>query len=393
MSSKKKEKKKDLELDNSLKSYIRKPTKIKAIRWTGENLDEIQDFCGDRCGYKNKQLYITNNGEGCECNVELNDYIVTEIEKSSELKVISQNNFIDFYEEFSDEFGLAGLLWGSLVVTPIELQKFLDEKGLDLSLELKKIQQKIEDESSKGFVSDELIEIKEMLTIYSNISNEAFVNLGEPTEIKEEMLTKDSNISNEAFVNLGEPTEIKEKMLTKDSVVSSAIGNDEYFDSSKMMAIGVKKEELRPYQIRIKNLTDEKLYDVDLFNYKHEKQNKIEYSCGMGVDYDKFLRILASNRLSEERVDLFRINAWCDYPKFRNKQLNSCLHTIYEEPNGISSSCPTGLGIYFSAYQMQSDIIDVRVDSLKIQLNNLLQLRLSYLMPETEMVITIFPSK
>ena len=98
MSSKKKEKKKDLELDNSLKSYIRKPTKIKAIRWTGDNLSEIQEFCGDRCGYKNKQLYITNNGEGCECNVELNDYIVTEIEKSSELKVISQNNFIDFYE-------------------------------------------------------------------------------------------------------------------------------------------------------------------------------------------------------------------------------------------------------------------------------------------------------
>jgi hypothetical protein len=160
-----------------------------------------------------------------------------------------------------------------------------------------------------------------------------------------------------------------------------------------MMAIVVKKEEIRPYQIRIKNLTDEKLYDVDLFNYKHEKQNKIEYSCGMGVDYDKFLRILASNTLSEERVDLFRINAWCDYPKFRNKQLNSCLHTIYEEPNGNYSSSPTGLGIYFSVYQQQSDIIDVRVDSLKIQLNNLLQLRLSYLMPETEMVITIFPSK
>ena len=221
----------------------------------------------------------------------------------------------------------------------------------------------------------------------------------ELTEIKEEMLTKDSNVvsmgNNEDLkeVVLDESNEIKEEMLTKGSVVSNAIGNDEYFDSSKMMAIGVKKEQLNPYQIRIKNLTDEKLYDVDLFNYKHDKQNKIEYSCGMGVDYDKFLRILASNTLSEERVDLFRINAWCDYPKFRNKQLNSCLHTIYEEPNGISSSCPTGLGIYFSAYQMQSDIIDVRVDSLKIQLNNLLQLRLSYLMPETEMVITIFPSK
>jgi hypothetical protein len=385
MSSKKKEKKKDLELDNSLKSYIRKPTKIKAIRWTGDNLSEIIEFCGDRCGYKNKQLYITNNGEGCECNVELNDYIVTEIEKSSELKVISQNNFIDFYEEFPDEFGIAGLLWGSLVVTPTELQKFLDEKGLDLSLELKKIQQKIEDESSKGVVSDELIEIKEMLTIYSNISNEAFVNLGEPTEIKEEMLTKDSNVVDfkvsEEVVS-DEPNEIFNFKVSD-------------FDSSKMMDIGVKKELLFPYQIRIKNLTDEKLYDVDLFNYEHEKQDKVEYSCGiMGVSYNMFLRHLSALSEPKEQVDLLRISALCDYAKFKSKQLNCRLDTIYEQVNGCSESVPTNIGMYFSPHQFQSDIIDINLtDGYKIKLFNQLQLRLSYLMPETEMIIKIFPSK
>ena len=235
---------------------------------------------------------------------------------------------------------------------------------------IKKIKKSFELESITGFTDE-------------NESSEESVN---QPPIKEEMLTKDSNV-----VSMGNNEDLKEVVLDESNEISDFKVSD--FDSSKMMAIGVKKEQMNPYQIRIKNLTDEKLYDVDLFNYKHDKQNKIEYSCGMGVDYDKFLRILASNTLSEERVDLFRINAWCDYPKFRNKQLNSCLHTIYEEPNGISSSCPTGLGIYFSAYQMQSDIIDVRVDSLKIQLNNLLQLRLSYLMPETEMVFTIFPSK
>lgn len=188
-------------------------------------------------------------------------------------------------------------------------------------------------------------------------------------------------------------TELNKKILGEPIKEDNSTISDELFDITTMVGKEIKKEQLNPYQIRIKNLTDEKIYDVDLFNYKHEKQNKIQYSCGMGVDYDRFLRILASNRLSEERIDLFRVNAWCDYAKFRNKQLHSCLHTIYEEPNGNSSSSPTAIGIYFSAYQQQADIVDVRVDSLKIQLNNLLQLRLSYLMPETEITITIFPSK
>jgi len=165
------------------------------------------------------------------------------------------------------------------------------------------------------------------------------------------------------------------------------------FNISNPIGKSIKEEKLNPYQIRIKNLTDEKLYDVDLFNYKHEKQNKIKYSCGMGVDYDKFLRILASNSLSEEKIDLIQFMAFCDYDKFRNKQIISSLSTIYEEPNGISSSIKTNIGNYFSAYQQQANIVDMKVDSLKIQLNNLLQLRLSYLMPETEIVITIFPCK
>lgn len=171
--------------------------------------------------------------------------------------------------------------------------------------------------------------------------------------------------------------------------------SDEFFDMSAILGKGkeVKKESLFPYQIHIKNLTDEKLYDVDIFNYEHDKQRKIEYSCTNGVPYERFLRSLSSNCLSEEKVDLFRLMAWCDYAKFQNKQLNCCLHTIYEKPNGNYSSVPTHVGIYFSAYQQQSSIVDVKNDGLKIQLNNELQLRLSYLMPETEITITIFPSK
>jgi hypothetical protein len=154
-----------------------------------------------------------------------------------------------------------------------------------------------------------------------------------------------------------------------------------------------KKESLLPYQIRIKNLTDEKLYDVDLFNYEHEKQNKVAYSCGMGVEYNRFLRNLSALSEAKEQVTLLRFQVWCDYPKFRSKQLNCCLHKIITNPNGRMQSEPLQVGNYFSAYKQQSDIIDIPMtDDNKIEFFNELQLRLSYLMPETEIIITIYPS-
>ena len=165
------------------------------------------------------------------------------------------------------------------------------------------------------------------------------------------------------------------------------------FNVSELGKGNSKKESLLPYQIRIKNLTDEKLYDVDLFNYEHEKQNKIAYSCGMGVEYNRFLRFLCALSEAKEQVKLLRVQVWCDYPKFRSKQLNCCLHRIIQNPNGCLESVPLQVGHYLSASQFQSDIIDIPMtDDNKIELFNELELRLSYLMPETEMIITIFPS-
>jgi hypothetical protein len=149
---------------------------------------------------------------------------------------------------------------------------------------------------------------------------------------------------------------------------------------------------LSPYTIRVKNLTDEKLYDVDLFNYEHEKQKKIEYSCIQGVSYQYFLRILSSWNQASEEIKTIRFSASCDYKKFQQKQLQTCLRIISTNPNGFSASVPNKLFIHFSAYQMQGNIIDVQfTDNDKIKLFNQLQLRLDYLMPETEMLIHIFP--
>jgi hypothetical protein len=153
-------------------------------------------------------------------------------------------------------------------------------------------------------------------------------------------------------------------------------------------------ENLAPYTIRVKNLTDEKIYDVDLFNYEHEKQKKIEYSCVHGVSYEYFLRILASYDKPSELIKMMRFSAFCDYHKFQNKQLRNCIRTIYTKLDGCSASIPTEIAIYMNAYQMQGNIIDVPIsDNQRIKFSNQLQLRLDYLMPETEMVIHLFPVK
>jgi len=155
-----------------------------------------------------------------------------------------------------------------------------------------------------------------------------------------------------------------------------------------------KKETLLPYQIRIKNLTDEKLYDVDLFNYEHEKQKKIEYSCIHGVSYEYFLRLLASYSEPIELIKMMRFSAFCDYSKFQNKQLRTFIRTIYTKLDGCSEYITTAISNYMNPYQQQSNIIEVLlVDEQRIKFSNQLQLRLDYLMPETEIVITIFPSK
>jgi hypothetical protein len=153
-----------------------------------------------------------------------------------------------------------------------------------------------------------------------------------------------------------------------------------------------KVQNLLPYIIHIKNLTDEKLYDVDLFNYEHDKQKKIEYSCSQGVPYENFLRQLASQNKASELITKMRFSAYCDYPKYQVKQLCSYIKTIITKSNGSSKTNTIHIQAYMSAYQQQSNIIEVTLtDEQKFEYSNQLQLRLDYLMPEAGMTIFLFP--
>ena len=58
---------------------------------------------------------------------------------------------------------------------------------------------------------------------------------------------------------------------------------------------------------------------MDLFNYDHEKQNKVAYSCTNGVPYDRFLGFLSALNEPKEEIRLIRFHANCDYNKFKSK--------------------------------------------------------------------------
>ena len=145
-----------------------------------------------------------------------------------------------------------------------------------------------------------------------------------------------------------------------------------------------------PYIIHIKNLTDEKLYDVKLFDYGFSKQEKIKYSCPISsVDYDDILNTLIGENEPREVIGTIRAMVFCDYKKFQSKQINCHFYVIEKNINGCEIRTPYDFTI--DPYQSQEEI--VVVTDLKINFYNKLQIQFVYLMPETEMTIYLYPTK
>ena len=142
-----------------------------------------------------------------------------------------------------------------------------------------------------------------------------------------------------------------------------------------------------PFIITIRNLTDEKLFDVKLLDYEHEKQKKIGYFNGYtGTNYNDVLRYLQS-----ARAEIYQIYQFVsgDYQKFLNRQLHIVLqHITYDcNRNEESHSIP----FLIDPYQMKENCSVTNVKDCPISFNS--NLILSYLMPEVEVKLMLFPSK
>ena len=144
--------------------------------------------------------------------------------------------------------------------------------------------------------------------------------------------------------------------------------------------------------LQLRNCSEDKLYDVDIFDFKHKEQQKIKY-ISLQTDYDQVLRWISSIDQKENglNIDKIRVSAFCDYAKYTGRQLQSVLRVEYKAPNGDSTSTPKPLII--DPNQMQGTIVEMNLGGDKYLLYNRLNLQLSYLMPETTVSIYIYAKK
>ena len=41
-----------------IENYIKKPVVIQAVQWNGDNVEEVQSFCGDNCMMGYSDIYF-----------------------------------------------------------------------------------------------------------------------------------------------------------------------------------------------------------------------------------------------------------------------------------------------------------------------------------------------
>lgn len=141
------------------------------------------------------------------------------------------------------------------------------------------------------------------------------------------------------------------------------------------------------YVFSVKNNTDEKHYGVELLNYEHEKNRKISYELKTGMTYSDFLRQVQVK--GNEAIKAIRIHSLCDYQKFSAKQCLATLTFGSADANGKLYQSP--VFAHPDPMQMQSNIVDAK--ELEHKLNVYTQIKLEYLMPETEIVVCLFTER
>lgn len=140
--------------------------------------------------------------------------------------------------------------------------------------------------------------------------------------------------------------------------------------------------------LNLKNKTDDKLYNVNLINHKHKEQTAIEYS-GTYLDYDFLLRQLGSLKKSDGyKITKIHFISICDYNVFANRQVQCDLRAVYSGVDGRVVTVPYKLLEHFEPMQFHRNIVIVNFKE-GLYLTNELSLELEYLMPETELRVTV----
>ena len=144
--------------------------------------------------------------------------------------------------------------------------------------------------------------------------------------------------------------------------------------------------------VSIKNITDEKIYNVNLFDNKmsdSKPSDKLLYSSDI-APYNHLLNVIATNELAKMQVYKAIYRAHCDYKKFLVKQLHSNLIFYQGDHNGKSryQILPSG----YNVMQQQETVVEVDADltiATQYVLDALFNIEIPYLMPETEINVVL----
>lgn len=87
-----------------VKLYRKKPIEVYAIQWTGENKDEVQEFCGDKARFgryisSDHLCLVIDTLEGMH-NAAVGDYIIRGV--NGEFYPCKPDIFKKTYEEVTD---------------------------------------------------------------------------------------------------------------------------------------------------------------------------------------------------------------------------------------------------------------------------------------------------
>lgn len=147
-------------------------------------------------------------------------------------------------------------------------------------------------------------------------------------------------------------------------------------------------------EIKLKNLTDEKLKDVLVFDHHDEFKGRVEYSSSVfDLGIKEFLRQLSSIQKGKYVIRFFRYNAFCDLQRFADKQANAYITASFTNLSGTSYSIPYRPDhLKNHTKRVHEGIADVTTNA-DLSFYSNLSLSVEYLMPETTLTIYIVVEK
>lgn len=145
-----------------------------------------------------------------------------------------------------------------------------------------------------------------------------------------------------------------------------------------------KNEIIGTFAISIKNLTDEKFYDVSILNPNISK-DKIKLTlltAELDFSYERFLQQIKIK--NNTTIGAFKYISTCEYKKFEQRQLFTEL--CFKQTNISGSSIAERIKVcnYIDPFQQQDNVVIIERET-KIMYNS--DIILEYLMPETEVII------